>query len=60
MVVVPRDHDVSLHFARSSSEKIGAAGSVVGLVGLVALGISDLRRRRRTRPTEETPSITAF
>jgi hypothetical protein len=60
MVVVPTAHDVSLHFARSAAEKVGAAGSVVGFAGLVALGISDVRRRRRARPTEETPAISAF
>jgi hypothetical protein len=60
MVVVPSEHDVSLHFARSGAEKIGAAGSVVGLAGLVALGISDVRRRRRTQTNEKSPTITAF
>src|SRR6478735_1845816 len=60
MVVVPTRHDVRLHFARSGAEKVGGAGSVVGLAGLVALGISDVKRRRRPRPTGPTSSITAF
>lgn len=60
MVVVPTAHDVSLHFARSGAEKVGAAGSVVGLAGLVALGISDVKRRRQARTAGETPAITAF
>ena len=60
MVVVPTSHDVTVHFARSGSEKIGAAGSVVGLAGLVALGISDVKRRRRARPTVPSESISAF
>jgi hypothetical protein len=60
MVVVPTSHDVSLHFARSAAEKVGAAGSVVGLAGLVALGISDIRRRRAVREAERIPQVTAF
>jgi hypothetical protein len=60
MVVVPTRHDVTLHFARSGAEKVGWAGSVVGLAALVALGISDVQRRRRARPTGNVPSITAF
>jgi hypothetical protein len=54
MVVVPTSHDVSLHFARSGAEKLGAAASVVGFAGLVALGVSDVRRRRRP-PVEPDP-----
>jgi hypothetical protein len=60
MVVVPTGHDVSLHFARSGAEKLGAAGSVVGLAGLVALGISDVRRRRKAPPAGADPPVTAF
>jgi hypothetical protein len=60
MVVVPTRHDVTLHFGRSAAEKVGAAGSVVGLAGLVARGISDVRRRRRTRPVGEDPPVTAL
>jgi hypothetical protein len=59
MVVVPTSRDVSLHFARSASEKVGAAGSLVGLVGLAALGISDVQRRRRLRKPGGTAPITA-
>jgi hypothetical protein len=60
MVVVPTSHDVTVRFERSAAEKIGAAGSLVGLVGLAALVISDVRRRREVRTTGEIPRITAF
>jgi hypothetical protein len=60
MVVVPTSRNVSVHFARSGAEKIGAAGTVLGLAGLVALGISDVQRRRRVRETARTAPITAF
>ena len=60
MVVVPTSHDVTVRFARSAAEKVGAAGSLVGLVGLAALVISDVRRRRDARTMAETPRITAF
>lgn len=55
MVVVPTDHDVRLHFARSGAETLGAGLSVLGLVGLGALIVTDVRRRRRV----EHPALSA-
>jgi hypothetical protein len=60
MVVVPTGHDVTLRFARSAPEKLGAAAGAVGLVGLAALVISDVRRRREALAAQESPRITAF
>ncbi len=51
MVVVPTSEDVSLHFARSSTEWLGAGASALGVAGLAGLVWWDLRRRRAVRAT---------
>ena len=48
MAVVPTSHDVTLRYARSGADKLGAAISLAALVAAVALAFLD-RRVRRTR-----------
>jgi hypothetical protein len=58
MVVVPTSHTVTLHYARSSAEKLGIAASVVGVIGLVGLVIwrpKDPERGRGEQDPDETP-----
>lgn len=49
MVVVPTSKHVSLHFARSGAEWLGAGASALGIAGLGGLVWWDLRRRRSIR-----------
>ena len=46
MVVVPTEHSVHLHFARSGSEKLGGLLTVVGLVALGGVALVERRRGR--------------
>jgi hypothetical protein len=47
MVVVPTSHDVTLHYANSTSDKLGELISLVALVAAVALAVAGRRSRRR-------------
>jgi hypothetical protein len=58
MVVVPTSRTVTLHYARSTPEKLGIALSVVGVAGLVGLVVwrpRDPERGRGEQDPDETP-----
>jgi hypothetical protein len=58
MVVVPTSHTVTLHYARSTAEKVGIALSFLGVVGLVGLVVWRPRDPDGSRPEpdpDETP-----
>jgi hypothetical protein len=51
MVVVPTEHDVTLHYGTTSAEWLGRLGTLAGLVGvgLLAWWPVHVRRRRVLR-----------
>jgi hypothetical protein len=52
MVVVPTNHDVTLHYGRSPADWAGELISLVALAAAVALAVTGRRARRRRRAPE--------
>ncbi len=49
MVVVPTSHQVTLHYASSTGDRVGQAITLVSLVVVVALALGGRRAKRARR-----------
>jgi hypothetical protein len=56
MVVVPTNHDVTLHYARSGADRLGGLITLLAVVAAVALAITDRRVRRARSLHIPTPA----
>ena len=61
MVVVPTSHDVTLTYGTTNANRLGDAGTVVGVVALVVLAVAPVvvARRRHGPPPSGVPTAGA-